>query len=87
MILLSVGTFLAYVIIAIFIILCAVGAYGWSKDIDAMKGVAPEKVDNFLDKIDDLQKKIDSIEKTLKQIENKNKENFEESEKESQSPE
>jgi len=32
-------------------------------------------------------KKIDSIEKTLKQIENKNKEAFEESEKESQSPE
>lgn len=59
----SFGTFLGYITVAIFIILCAVGAYGWSKDIDAMKGVAPEKVDNFLDKIDDLQKKLTASKK------------------------
>ena len=65
----SFGTFLGYITIAIFIIICVICAHGWSKDIEAMKGMPPEKVENFLDKINDLQKKVDSIEKTLKQIE------------------
>lgn len=59
----SFGTFLGYVLFAIFIILCMIGAYGWKKDIDAMKGIPPEKVENFLDKINDLQKKLTALKK------------------------
>ena len=86
MILLSLGTFLAYVIVAI-IIIGILFFYGASKEPLTMYGIPADRVKKVMDRLDDWGKKIDSIEKTLKQIENKNKEAFEESEKESQSPE
>lgn len=86
MILLSLGTFLAYVTIAI-IIIVIMCFYGASKEPLTMYGIPAERVKKAKDRLDDWGGKIDSIEKTLKQIENKNKEDFEESEKESQSPE
>lgn len=85
MILLSLGTFLAYVTIAIIIVIMCF--YGASKEPLTMYGIPAERVKKAKDRLDDWGGKIDSIEKTLKQIENKNKEDFEESEKESQSPE
>ncbi len=66
--LMSLGTFLGYVIIAIFIFLAVLVGRSWLRDIEEIKEAPSKNDEKFLDKIDELQKKIDSIEKTLKQI-------------------
>ena len=66
MILLSLGTFLAYVTIAIIIVIMCF--YGASKEPLTMYGIPAERVKKAKDRLDDWGGKIDSIEKTLKQI-------------------
>ena len=57
--LMSLGTFLGYVIIAIFIFLAVLVGRSWLRDIEEIKEAPSKNDEKFLDKIDELQKKID----------------------------
>lgn len=56
MILLSLGTFLAYVIVAIFIIIGILFFYGASKEPLTMYGIPADRVKKVMDRLDDWEK-------------------------------
>lgn len=62
MILLSVGTFLAYVIVAI-IIIGILFFYGASKEPLTMYGIPADRVKKVMDRLDDWEKKLTASKK------------------------
>ncbi len=61
--LMSLGTFLGYVIIAIFIFLAVLVGRSWLRDIEEIKEAPSKNDEKFLDKIDELQKKLTASKK------------------------